>query len=106
MATGKPADPDRRGQELTTTPRPAIVMYTRVFCGYCAAARNLLDKKKVQYEEIDVTLNATLRREMADRSGKNTVPQIFIDNKPIGGYDNLSKMDRDGKLDDLLKRSE
>jgi len=90
---------------LTDKPHPVIVMYTRIFCGYCAAARSLLDKKKVRYEEIDITLNATLRREMADRSGKNTVPQIFIDNKPIGGYDNLSKMDRDGKLDDLLERS-
>jgi len=81
-------------------------MYTRIFCGYCAAARSLLTKKKVRYEEIDVTLNATLRREMAERSGKNTVPQIFIDNKPIGGYDNLCQMDRDGKLDDLLGRAE
>jgi len=81
-------------------------MYTQAFCGYCAAARSLLDKKKVTYEEIDVTLNAKLRREMADRSGKNTVPQIFIDERYIGGYDDLSELDRDGKLEALLHQSE
>jgi len=91
---------------LTDTIHPSIVMYTQAFCGYCAAARSLLDKKKVTYEEIDVTLNAKLRREMADRSGKNTVPQIFIDERYIGGYDDLSELDRDGKLEALLHQSE
>jgi glutaredoxin 3 len=81
-------------------------MYTQAFCGYCAAARSLLEKKEVPYEEIDVTLNARLRREMMDRSGKSTVPQIFIGDQHIGGYDQLSKLDQDGKLDGLLKRSE
>ena len=81
-------------------------MYTQAFCGYCAAARSLLDKKEVPYEEVDVTVNAKLRREMADRSGKNTVPQIFIGNRCIGGYDELSALERDGKLDTLLERSE
>ena len=53
-----------------------------------------------------MTLNAPMRREMMDRSGKSTVPQIFIGDQHIGGYDQLSKLDRDGKLDGLLKRSE
>jgi glutaredoxin 3 len=78
-------------------------MYTQAFCGYCAAARSLLNKKKAAYEEVDVTLNKTLRREMKDRSGKNTVPQIFIGDQYIGGYDDLSELNRDGKLDDLLQ---
>lgn len=91
---------------MTDTLHPFVVMYTQAFCGYCAAARSLLDKKKAPYEEIDVTLNAKLRREMTDRSGKNTVPQIFIGNRCIGGYDKLSALDRDGKLDALLERSE
>lgn len=81
-------------------------MYTQAFCAYCAAARSLLDKKQVPYEEFDVTLNAKLRREMVDRSGKKTVPQIFIDDKHIGGYDDLSALDRAGKLDELLELSE
>ena len=80
-------------------------MYTQAFCGYCAAARSLLNKKKAAYEEVDVTLNKTLRREMKDRSGKNTVPQIFIGDQYIGGYDDLSELNRDGKLDDLLQPS-
>jgi glutaredoxin 3 len=80
-------------------------MYTQAFCGYCAAARSLLNKKKAAYEEVDVTLNKTLRREMKDRSGKNTVPQIFIGDQYIGGYDDLSELNRDGKLDDLLQLS-
>lgn len=84
---------------------PLIVMYTQAFCGYCAAARSLLNKKKAAYEEVDVTLNKTLRREMKDRSGKNTVPQIFIGDQYIGGYDDLSELNRDGKLDDLLQLS-
>ena len=84
---------------------PLIVMYTQAFCGYCAAARSLLNKKKAAYEEIDVTLDKTLRREMKDRSGKNTVPQIFIGDQYIGGYDDLSELNRDGKLDDLLQLS-
>lgn len=82
---------------------PLIIMYTQAFCGYCAAARSLLNKKKAAYEEVDVTLNKTLRREMKDRSGKNTVPQIFIGDQYIGGYDDLSELNRDGKLDDLLQ---
>lgn len=84
---------------------PLIIMYTQAFCGYCAAARSLLNKKKAAYEEVDVTLNKTLRREMKDRSGKNTVPQIFIGDQYIGGYDDLSELNRDGKLDDLLQPS-
>lgn len=91
---------------MTDAEYPPIVMYTQAFCGYCAAARSLLKKKEVPYEEIDVTLNAPMRREMMDRSGKSTVPQIFIGDQHIGGYDQLSKLDRDGKLDGLLKRSE
>ncbi len=84
---------------------PSIILYTQAFCGYCAAARSLLNGKKAVYEEIDVTLNKTLRREMKDRSGRNTAPQIFIDDQYIGGYDDLSELDRDGKLDELLQPS-
>jgi glutaredoxin 3 len=90
---------------LNDASHPLIIMYTQAFCGYCAAARSLLNKKKAAYEEVDVTLNKTLRREMKDRSGKNTVPQIFIGDQYIGGYDDLSELNRDGKLDDLLQPS-
>jgi len=82
-----------------------IVMYRQGFCGYCSAARKLLKSKEVEFDEIDVTLNAGRRREMKDRSGRNTVPQIFIDDEHIGGYDDLAALDRDGRLDEMLGRS-
>lgn len=81
---------------------PEIVIYTRAFCGYCIAARKLLKKKGVSYEEIDTTLNAKHKREMIERSGRHTVPQIFIDEQHIGGYDDMDDLDRAGRLDALL----
>lgn len=77
-------------------------MYTRAFCGYCSAARSLLDKRHVEYEDVDVTMDAGLRRKIAERSGQSTLPQIFVGDRHIGGYDELDKLDRDGKLDALL----
>lgn len=85
---------------------PQILVYTRAFCGYCAAARRLLDAKNATYEETDVTMNAELRREIAERSGQSTLPQIFIDDQPIGGYDELSALEREGKLDALLSATD
>jgi glutaredoxin 3 len=81
---------------------PVVIMYTQVLCGYCSAARALLKKKGVAYEEINVTLNGKLRREMIERSGGYTVPQIFIDGRHIGGYDEMAALDNAGQLDDLL----
>jgi len=78
------------------------VIYTRAFCGYCIAARKLLKKKGVSYEEIDTTLNAKRKREMIERSGRHTVPQIFIDGRHIGGYDDLDDLDQAGRLDAML----
>ncbi len=78
------------------------MIYTRAFCGYCIAARKLLKKKGVSYEEIDTTLNAKRKREMIERSGRHTVPQIFIDGRHIGGYDDLDDLDQAGRLDAML----
>jgi glutaredoxin 3 len=80
----------------------AVVIYTRALCGYCAAACKLLDEKGVAYDEIDATMSGELRREMKDRSGQSTFPQIFINDEPIGGYDELAELNRDGQLDDRL----
>ncbi len=88
--------------EAASADDPVVIMYTQVLCGYCAAARALLRKKGVAYEEINVTLNAKLRREMIERSGGHTVPQIFIDGRHIGGYDEMAALDNAGQLDDLL----
>jgi glutaredoxin 3 len=83
-------------------PGPAVVVYTQMLCGFCAAACELLKKKGVSYHAIDVTLNAKLRREMIDKSGSRTVPQIFVNEQHIGGYDELAELETEGQLDTLL----
>lgn len=77
-------------------------MYTRALCGYCSAARALLKEKGVTYEEIDVTMSPARRKEMQARSGRTTVPQIFIGDRHIGGYDDMAALDQAGELDTLL----
>ena len=79
-----------------------IVMYTTGWCGYCARARALLESKNVPFEEIDVDAVPGAREEMMKRSGRRTVPQIFIGETHIGGFDELSALDREGKLVPLL----
>jgi glutaredoxin 3 len=80
-----------------------VTIYTTPFCGYCMAAKSLLTGKGVAFEEIDVLRAPERRQEMIQRSnGGRTVPQIFIGGAPIGGYDEISALDRAGKLDALL----
>lgn len=81
---------------------PEVIMYSQALCGYCAAARKLLKRKGVDFTEINVTLDAAKRREMINRSGRSSVPQIFIDNRHIGGYDDMAELDRRNELDALL----
>jgi glutaredoxin 3 len=81
-----------------------VRIYTTSYCPYCRAAKALLRKKAVQFEEIDVTDDAQLRAEMEKLSRRMTVPQIFIDGKPIGGYDDAQELDASGELDRLLSR--
>ncbi len=81
-----------------------VVIYTRMFCGYCSAAMALLDKKGIAYEEIDATFSPEKRQEMLDKSGgRSTFPQIFIRDSHVGGFDELNALDRAGKLDALLE---
>jgi len=83
---------------------PSIEIYTRDFCGYCEAAKDLLRRKGVAYTEIDVTGNRERRIEMTSRAGGlTTVPQIFIASVHIGGCDELYALDRAGELDPLLQ---
>ncbi len=79
-----------------------VLIYTRQGCGYCSAAKSLLTKKGVAFEEIDATGNPDLRSEMIERSGRSTFPQIFVGATHVGGCDDLYALDRDGKLDPLL----
>jgi glutaredoxin 3 len=80
-----------------------IIMYSADWCGYCARARRLLDSKGAQYEEIDVDIVAGARQEMQAKTGRSTIPQIFINDEHIGGSDDLYALEREGRLDPLLK---
>ena len=79
-----------------------IEIYTTPFCGYCARAKGLLEKKGAAYDEMDVMEDAAKRVEMRERSRRSTVPQIFINGQHIGGSDELAALERTGKLDALL----
>ena len=80
-----------------------IVLYTRQFCGYCVAAKRLLDQKGVAYEERDATFSSQLRREMTERTaGRATFPQIFVGDVHVGGCSELFDLERAGKLDALI----
>ncbi|WP_332065872.1 glutaredoxin 3 [Bartonella sp. CB189] len=82
-----------------------VIIYTRPHCPYCEKARDLFDKKGVQYTDIDAS--TSLRQEMVQRAnGRNTFPQIFIGNYHVGGCDDLYSLEVEGKLDPLLKTIE
>lgn len=82
---------------------PKIEIYTKWGCPYCVAAKALLDGKGVGYTEHDITMGGPKRDEMRQRvPGAMTVPQVLIDGEPYGGFDDISALDRGGKLDPLL----
>ena len=80
---------------------PHVTIYTKSWCPYCHAAKDLLAKKKVPFEEIDVS-KGEAQAAMAKRAGRSTVPQIFIGEKHVGGCDDLHALEATGKLDSLL----
>jgi len=82
---------------------PKVLMYVTDWCPYCQRARSLLADKGVAVEEIDVDAVPGAREEMRARSGRDTVPQIFIGESHVGGSDELQALDEDGRLDPLLK---
>ena len=83
-----------------------IEIYTTPYCPFCIRAKRLLDQENLAYEETDVSLSRDLRQKMTKRAeGRTSVPQIFIDNEPIGGSDELAQLHRLGKLDMLLGRA-
>jgi glutaredoxin 3 len=80
----------------------AVVMYTTSWCPYCARARALFQAKGVTFTDIDIEATDGARAEMQRRSGRTSVPQIFIGGKHLGGYDDTSALDDRGELDVLL----
>ncbi|HSQ79610.1 MAG TPA: glutaredoxin 3 [Casimicrobiaceae bacterium] len=82
---------------------PKVSMYTAAYCGYCTRAERLLESKGVaDIVKLFVDENPALRSEMMQRTGRRTVPQIYIGDFHVGGYDDLAALDRAGRLDPLL----
>ena len=91
----------RQSHERSST-MAHVTIYTRPFCGYCARALKLLNDKGIEFTEIEAGFDPDKRREMMDRSGRSTFPQIFVGERHIGGCDDMMALDRAGKLDPLL----
>jgi glutaredoxin 3 len=83
-------------------PVPKVVVYTKPFCPYCERAMALLGRKGVDVEEVIASMDPEKRKEMQERSGRLTYPQIFIGERHAGGCDELLELDRTGELDRLL----
>jgi len=84
---------------------PRVVIYTKDYCPFCNYAKALLRSKEVVFQEIDVTSDDRQQEEMIRLSGRRTVPQIFIDDTPIGGFEELRQLENEGKLDRVLGRN-
>ena len=83
--------------------QPKVEIYTKAWCGYCLRAKRLLESKGVDFVEYDISMGGPKRAEMLERKpDAYTVPQIFIDDRAVGGSDDLARLDREGKLDSLL----
>lgn len=80
-----------------------VIMYSTGYCPYCVKARDLLNKKNASFTDIRVDLQPELREEMISKSGRHTVPQIFINGQHVGGCDDLYALEAQGKLDQLLR---
>ncbi len=83
--------------------QPKIVVYSGRFCGYCTAAERLLQSKNAEYELIKVDEDRSKFDHMMEITGRRTIPQIFIDEYHVGGFDDLTALNKSGELDKLLK---
>lgn len=98
---------DRAGRPDASTEIEEVIVadievYSTEWCPYCVMAKKLLASKGLDYREIDVTYDDALRREMEERSGRRTAPEIFIDDEFVGGYDELARLNATGELDRRL----
>ncbi len=80
-----------------------VEIYTKKLCPYCVRAKALLDRKGVPYVEIDAEGKDELRTWLAEVTGQRTVPQIFVDGRPLGGFSDVDALDREGRLDPILR---
>jgi glutaredoxin 3 len=82
---------------------PKVTVYTKESCPFCVRAKRLLDAKGVAYEEIRVEDRDDLRIWLAEASGQKTVPQVFVGDRPLGGFSDIDALDREGRLDPILR---
>jgi glutaredoxin 3 len=80
-----------------------VQIYSKQQCPYCVRAKGLLSKKGVSYEEIDVETDDATRAWLVEETGQRTVPQVFVDGRPLGGFSDIDALDRAGKLDPILR---
>ncbi len=86
----------------TETKKNEILVYSTLICPYCIAAKRLLKSKHLDYQEIRVDKDPQKRKDMIERSGRTSVPQIFINTQHIGGFDDLNAINKSGELDQIL----
>ena len=84
--------------------KPDVLLYTTSWCPFCRRAKTLLKEKGVKWKELDIEADRDHRQAMTQASGRNTVPQIFINGTHVGGFDDLFELDAKGMLDKLLDR--
>jgi glutaredoxin 3 len=84
-------------------PAPKVTVYTKQSCPFCVRAKRLLEKKGVAYDEVDVEAKDDLRVWLAETTGQKTVPQIFAGERSLGGFSDVDALDREGKLDPILR---
>jgi glutaredoxin 3 len=80
-----------------------VQIYSKQQCPFCVRAKGLLAKKGVAYEEIDVENDDTTRAWLEETTGQRTVPQVFVDGRPLGGFTEVDALDKEGKLDAILR---
>lgn len=82
---------------------PKVTVYTKDHCPYCVRAKRLLDRKGVAYEEVNVEGRDELRTWLVEATGQRTVPQIFVGERSLGGFSDVDALDREGRLDPILR---
>ena len=89
-------------EKIMSTPTPHIIIYSSQYCPFCFRAKSILQQKSVSFEDINVDMDSELKQEMMEKSGRRTVPQIWIGETHVGGCDELMALQRSGELDKML----
>ena len=92
-----------RGGITRSVSAPRVTVYTTSYCPYCTRAKRLLERKGVAFQEIDAEGDDSLRAWLVEKTGQQTVPQIFVGDRSLGGFSDIDALDRQGKLDPILR---